>query len=260
MKLEVAHLPAEGRRRGSIVFLHGAWCWNWYWKPYFLPYFASQGYESVAFSLRGHGGSEGHALINTFSISDYARDLGAVVSTLDAPLIVGHSMGGFITQTYLTRHAARGAVLLASAAPKPVFFQLFKTMLSQPFSGIRSGTVQNGPSRNDDHEMLRRQMFSREPDDRSMDKYLGNIQAESYRAVTSLLTRGIRQPSAIKTPLLVIGAGQDRMVDPEAVALTGRVYRTQVVMFDEMSHMLMLEPRWKDVADEIIRFDTSLPR
>lgn len=260
MKLEVAHLPAEGPKRGSIVFLHGAWCWNWYWKPYFLPYFASQGYESVAFSLRGHGGSEGHALINTFSIRDYVRDLRAVVSTLDTPLIVGHSMGGFVTQAYLTRHAARGAVLLASAAPKPVFFQLFKTMLSQPFSVIRSGLMQNGPSGNDDHDMLRRQMFSREPDDRSMDKYLGNIQAESYRAVTSLLTRGIRQPAAIKTPLLVIGAGRDRMVDPEAVALTARVYRTQAVMFDEMSHMLMLEPRWKDVADEIIRFDASLQR
>jgi pimeloyl-ACP methyl ester carboxylesterase len=58
--------------------------------------------------------------------------------------------------------------------------------------------------------------------------------------------------------LLVIGAGQDRLVTPEAVALTGRIYKTEPVMFEEMSHMLMLEPRWRNVADAIMRFEEGL--
>jgi hypothetical protein len=51
-----------------------------------------------------------------------------------------------------------------------------------------------------------------------------------------------------------IGAGRDRLV-------TARVYKNDPVMFDEMSHMLMLmpEPRWREVPDEIIRFVISLP-
>lgn len=260
MKLAIARLPAEGTRRGSIVFLHGAWSWNWYWKPFFLPYFAARGYETVAPSLRGHGGSEGLADINSFSIGDYVRDLRSVVTTLDNPLIVGHSLGGFVTQAYLTRHAARGAVLLASAPPKPAYTQLFKMLLSRTFSAIRAGRTRTAPAAINNLNMLRRQMFSREPDDRSMDQYLGNIQAESSRAIASLLIRGIHQPSNIETPLKIIGAGRDRLVPPEALALTARVYRTPPVMFEDMSHMLMLEPRWQDVADEIIRFDTSLPR
>jgi pimeloyl-ACP methyl ester carboxylesterase len=173
---------------------------------------------------------------------------------------VGHSLGGFVTQAYLTRHDARGAVLLAAAAPRPVYAQLFKTMLSQPFSFIRAGLTQTVASSTSDVDTQRRQMFSREPDDRSMDQYLNNIQVESYRAVASMLTRGIRQASAIKTPLHVIGAGKDRLVSPDAVAITAQVYRTNAVMFDEMSHMLMLETRWRDVADEIIRFESSLPK
>ncbi len=260
MKLEIAHLPAAGARRGCIVLLHGAWCWNWYWKPFFMPYFAAQGYETVAFSLRGHGDSEGAALINGFSIGDYVRDLRSVVAGLDDPLIVGHSMGGFVTQAYLTRHTARGAVLLAAAAPRPVFAQLFKIMLAQPFNVIRAGLNQTVPSGTSDLDRLRLQMFSRDAGDRSMDKYLGNIQAESYRAIASMLTRGIRRPASITSPLLVIGAGQDRLVTPEAVALTGKIYKTTPVMFDEMSHMLMLEPRWRDVADEIIRFEQGIAR
>ena len=57
----------------------------------------------------------------------------------------------------------------------------------------------------------------------------------------------------------MIGAGRDRLVPPEAVALTARTYRTQPVMFDTMSHMLMLEPHWREVADTILRFEASLP-
>jgi pimeloyl-ACP methyl ester carboxylesterase len=259
MNLEIARLPAAGASRGSIVLLHGAWCWNWYWKPYFLPYFAAQGFETVAFSLRGHGGSEGHAQINSFSIGDYVRDLHAVVATLNAPLIVGHSMGGFITQAYLTRHGARGAVLLASAPPRPAYLQVCKTLLSQPCNALRARFAKTLPSGTSDRDQLRRQMFSREPDDRSMDPYLGNIQAESYRVIASMLLRGLRPAPNRTTPVLVIGAGRDRLVPPAAVTRTARAYRQRPVMFDEMSHMLMLEPRWRDVADAIIRFDSSLP-
>jgi pimeloyl-ACP methyl ester carboxylesterase len=249
MKLEIEHLPALGASRGCVVFLHGAWCWNWYWKPYFLPYFAAQGYDSVAFSLRGHGASEGHAQLNSFSIGDYVRDLRAVVETLENPLIVGHSMGGFITQAYLTQYAARGAVLLASAPPKTALAPLFKNLLA----GLASPKM-------GDLDMLRRQMFSREPDDRSMDAYLHNVQGESVRAAGSVILRGIKHPEHIKAPLLVIGGGRDKLVPPQSVALTARTYHTEAVMFEEMSHMLMLEPRWRDVADAIIRFETSLPK
>ncbi len=260
MKLEIDHLPAEGNKRGTFVLLHGAWCANWYWRPHFLPYFASQGFETIAFSLRGHGASEGVAQINSFSIGDYVRDLQSITDALENPLIIGHSMGGFITQAYLARqHKARAAVLLASAAPRPIFTHLVKLMAAQPMNIIRAGFAQSVPSASSNADTLRRTMFSREPDDRSMDLYLGNIQAESYRAIASMLTRGIPKPSSIKTPLLVIGAGRDRLVPPDAVALTARIYGTKPVMFDEMSHMLMLEPRWQDVADAIIRFDASLP-
>ncbi len=255
MRLEIETAPALGQRRGHIVLLHGAWCWNWYFKPYFLPYFAAHGFETTAFSLRGHGGSEGHAALNSFSIDDYVSDLRSVVQRIHRPVIVGHSMGGFVLQTYLTQAAARGAVLLASAPPRPMHGLLVKSLLAQPLNLLRSARPGSGFN----HDMLRQKMYSRGPEDISMDAYLQNVQPESTRVAASMLTRSIAHPEAIRTPVQVIGAGRDQMVPPEAVALTAKAYRTQPVMFDEMSHMLMLEPRWRDVADAILRFEASLP-
>jgi len=52
----------------------------------------------------------------------------------------------------------------------------------------------------------------------------------------------------------VIGAGTDRLVTPPAVHATARYYETRPVIFREMSHMLMLEPGWQEVADEIVGY------
>jgi pimeloyl-ACP methyl ester carboxylesterase len=151
-------------------------------------------------------------------------------------------------------------VLLASASPRPVFAQLFRNFLSQPFSMIKAGVTHGVATVAGDLDNLRYQMFSRGADDRSMDQYLEFVQAESYRAVASMLTRGIRDHAKITTPLLVLGAGRDHLVPPDAVAATAEAYKTMPVIYDEMSHMMMLEPRWREVADEIIKFEISLPR
>ena len=255
VELEIDTAPALGGRRGTFVFLHGAWCWNWYFKPFFLPYFAAHGFDVVAFSLRGHGASEGRAQLNGFSIDDYVEDLRSVVATVERPVVVGHSMGGFVLQTYLTQAPLRGAVLLASAPPRPMVGMFVKSLLAQPlhlFHAVRKGQDFN-------REMLRQKMFSRGPEDTSMDAHLDNVQPESTRVAASMITRRIANPETIRTPMQVIGAGRDRLVPPEAVALTARAYRTQPVMFDTMSHMLMLEPHWRDVANAILRFEASLP-
>lgn len=258
MNLEIAHMPASGTKHGTVVFLHGAGSWNWYWKPYFLPYFAAQGYDAVALSLRGHGKSEGRTRINEFTISDYVRDLRSVVTQYDHPLIVGHSMGGFVTQLYLTKYEARGAVLLAAAPPKPNYLTLAKVIVTQSVNLIKLSLSGVATGIGTDADVLRWQMFSRRADDRSMDQYLPNVQVESMKAISKLLTAPIKKAPQIKTPLLVLGAGRDQLIPPSSVATTGKIYGKKPVMFGEMSHMMMLEPGWQSVADHIIGFERGL--
>jgi len=259
MKLDVIVHPAAGARRGSVLFLHGAWCWNWYWAVHFLPYFAAKGYDGIAPSLRGHGASEGHADINGYSIGDYVQDLHETVQEFRPDTIVGHSMGGFITQAYFARHPVPAgghpqAVLLAAAPPRPQYGQLLKIAMAQPLNVLRASLQKTVPAGTANLPQLRESMFSRGPEDTSMDHYLGNIQAESYRAIAAMIGQGLRSRPAMPRRPMVIGAGADRLITPPAVHATARYYDTRPVIFRDMSHMLMLEPGWQEVADEIIAY------
>ena len=94
--------------------MHGAWHAAWCWE-YFLPYFAQQGYTAHALSLRGHGQSDGAARLRWYSVADSLADIMQVAQTLPAPpILIGHSLGGYMIQKYLERYDAPAAVLLAS--------------------------------------------------------------------------------------------------------------------------------------------------
>src|ERR1700735_3012442 len=94
-------------QRTPILFVHGANHEAWCWDEHFLDFFAGHGYRAVALSLRGHGGSPAKKPVNRCSIADYVDDLCSVVEGLPtAPILVGHSMGGFIVQKYLESRVA----------------------------------------------------------------------------------------------------------------------------------------------------------
>ena len=65
----------------------------------FLGFFAEKGYRAVAVSLRGHGGSAAPKRFRFCTLTDYIDDVESVVARLPVPpVLVGHSMGGFIVQ------------------------------------------------------------------------------------------------------------------------------------------------------------------
>ena len=48
---------SKPKSKTPIVFVHGAFTGAWCWNEHFLTWFADQGFETISFSLRGHGGS-----------------------------------------------------------------------------------------------------------------------------------------------------------------------------------------------------------
>jgi len=95
---------------------HGAWCWQ-HWQALF----AEWGWESHAFSLPGHAGSPVQRPNYFCTLDYYLRFLKAEVERLPRkPVLMGHSMGGALTQWYLKYVAddLPAAVLVASWAAK----------------------------------------------------------------------------------------------------------------------------------------------
>jgi pimeloyl-ACP methyl ester carboxylesterase len=111
MKLEtITRLPQTQTHATPLLFIHGMWHGAWCWDEFFLPFFAEHGYRAAALSLRGHAGSEGH--IRGSTIADYVADVEQVARTFEThPVLIGHSMGGFITQKYLETHNAPAAAI-----------------------------------------------------------------------------------------------------------------------------------------------------
>ena len=129
MKIEtITRTPKNQTHKTPLLFVHGMWHGAWCWDEFFLPYFADNGYHVTALSLRGHAGSEGKICGST--IANYVSDVEQVAKTFDTPpVVIGHSMGGFLTQKYLERNDAPAAVLLASNPHFglwPTFFRLIR--------------------------------------------------------------------------------------------------------------------------------------
>ena len=63
-----------------------------------------------------------------------------------------------------------------------------------------------------------------------------------------------RLPDAglVKAPMLVLGAQDDGMrIDGDALAVA-QTYQTEVEIFPDMGHVMMLEPGWQAVAERIV--------
>src|SRR3954471_1225490 len=102
-----------------LLFIHGAWHAAWCWDENFLSFFADKGYRALAVSLRGHGSSPTTKRLRDCSFADYLEDVTSVADSLPTrPVVIGHSMGGFIVQKYLESSSAPAAVLMASMPPR----------------------------------------------------------------------------------------------------------------------------------------------
>jgi len=97
----ITYLPEHRRFDTPILMQHGMWHGAWCWRLW-QELFAEWGWESHAFSLPGHAGSV-RMRPNYFCTLDYyLRFLKVEVERLPhKPVLMGHSMGGALTQRYL---------------------------------------------------------------------------------------------------------------------------------------------------------------
>ncbi|GAB4432365.1 MAG: alpha/beta hydrolase [Anaerolineales bacterium] len=255
MKLEIIHRFPQGEAKTTpLLFVHGKWHGAWCWDEHFLPYFAARGYDCTALSLRGHAGSEGRASLRWWSIADYVRDVEQVAVEFDAPpVVIGHSMGGFITQKFLERHPEiPAAVLLTSIPPTGLWPTTFMLMRQKPLIVLKVLTTFSLYPNIATPEQARWALFSEEMPDELVETYHRKMGDESFRAYLDELGLNLVHTQRIKTPLLVIGAENDAVIFPRMVKATARRYKTRAEIFPNMAHDVMLEAGWEKVAKRIL--------
>ncbi len=252
MRLEtITRLPQTQTHATPLLFIHGMWHGAWCWDEFFLPFFAEQGYRAAALSLRGHAGSEGK--IRGSTIADYVADVEQVARTFEThPVLIGHSMGGFITQKYLETHNAPAAVTLASSPHFGLWRGFGRVLRRDPRIVLKAFLTWNMRPVVETPTGARWAFFSENFPEADLLKYHAKMNDESFRMFLDLLGLNLAHPKKVKTPLLILGAEKDTVIAPRDVHDTARAYGVKGEIFPNMAHDMMLEAGWKSVAERIL--------
>ena len=253
MDLEIlSRHPAGAPRDAPLLFVHGAWHGAWCWAEHFLGFFAARGHAAHAVSLRGHGASAGRERLRATRIADYVADVAAVAASLPRPpVVIGHSMGGFVVQKYLEHHAAPGAVLLAPVPPRGVLGTTLRLARRHPLIFARVNLTLSLYALVATPALARECFFSAGLPDAQVNAHWERLQEESFRAFLDMLALDLPRPTPGRTPMLVLGAADDTIFTPAEVRATAVAWDAELEIFPRIAHDMMLEPLWLTVAERI---------
>ena len=239
-----------------LLFVHGAWHAAWCWEEHFLEFFADHGYRAMALSLRGHGQSPGRQRLRWTRIQDYADDVAAIAAQLPTPpVLVGHSMGGFVVQQYLERHTTAGAILVAPIPPRGALRVTRHFARHYPRVFVKVNVTMSLAPAVATPELARDLFFSASMPDVQVNSYQHRLQDESYRAYLDMLALDlVRTKRVNRVPILVLGAEHDAIVTQRQIRRAAALYGAEVEIFADMAHDMMLEPGWQAVAERMDRW------
>jgi pimeloyl-ACP methyl ester carboxylesterase len=264
--------PRERRYGTPLLLLHGAWHGAWCWRDA-MDDFAARGFEVHAISLRGHGESDKPRSLNLCGLWDYVRDLAAAVKGISPrPVVVGHSMGGYITQLYLTRAAANhatggrpdrrpalnaaplpGAVLLCSAPANGVLPFILRYARRHPLPCLRAVVTANLRHMVGTPDLARDAFFRDGTAPDRLERYTALLIAESLRVATEMSLTTFPDPGHNRSRVLVIAAERDRVFTLEEQRALAVAYGAELTIIPEAAHDLMLDPAWPQAAGAIER-------
>lgn len=263
--LEVLRCAPAAPRPGRppLLFVHGAYAGAWCWQEHFLPWFAAAGWDCHAPSLSGHGGSHRRDELDRCSIDDYVNDVVAVAATLPAPpVLIGHSMGGFVVQKYLERHPAPAAALLCAVPPQGLAGSAISMFFGRPGLLLDLNRLMSGGRVALDS--LRAALFAQPLAPADLLRYYRLAQPESHRAIWDMSLFNLPHVSRVLAglprggaDLLVLGTAHDAIIPPAQVEMTARSYGVAATILPDLGHGLMLEAGWRDAAQAILDWLTS---
>lgn len=236
-----------------LLFVHGAFAGAWCWDEHFLPFFADLGYSCHAINLPGRKDAPDHDRMHEYGIGDFTDSVLTAIDGLPRPpVLLGHSMGGFIAMRAALEREVAGAVLLSSVPPTGLAAPAVVLALSRPMLIWEIARVQSLGDSEATLEALRQAIFNTHVPEETSARLMPHFQAESHRAVIDLHTVMVPPLMGLRgKPVLVLGAMKDNLIPPSFVHGTAAFLGTHAHIFEGMGHAIMLEAHWKEAAETI---------
>ena len=229
--------------RPPILFLHGAFGGAEVWRRFIAPWFAARGHAVATPDLPGPGAPDRARLRDYVAAARRAADaLGG------APVVVGHSMVGFVAQHLAAERRLPGVVLAAAPGPAglaPAFWRL--AARPEVFAALTLAQAGLGPMLGP--EAARAALFTEETPADWIRSVAPSPAPESPLALADGMTWDLPLwPMAWGTPMLALCGDRDAFVPLSDLLAIQMSYGAEVAVLKGMAHGLPIDPRWKRLA------------
>lgn len=246
----------------TIVFIHGMYLTPITWREWELQY-QSLGYTtfSPAWPLHDLPIAEQNAThpntalaeLTLSEILQYYRDFIAALE--EKPILIGHSMGGLITQILLSEGIAAGGIAINSAPPQGVISAELNFLKANqphidPFLSVSKPTQLT-------FGQFQFGFVNNMPLEEQKNAYAKYAVPESRRVGRSTLTSAAKVDATIeRPPLLLISGGDDHTI-PASLSYSNFLKYgntpsvTDYKQFPERNHWTILQNDWELVAGYI---------
>lgn len=249
----------------NIVLVHGLWVTPRSWE-YWIPYYTEKGYNVTAPAYPGLE-VEVEALnadpspIAKLTIPGLVDHFSKVIEGLDSkPIIIGHSMGGFLTQKLLDRGYGVAGVAIDSVAPEGVVVpSLEQAKATAPIFNPLNLHKAVGFTEDQFHYAFANTL-SKEDSAKAYQRYHVPAPADFlWEGILANILPGHQSPyvnfaNDDRAPLLLIAGGEDHLMPPAVNEANFKKYSaskavTDFKLFVGRSHFTCGEPGWEAVAD-----------
>jgi len=247
----IVYTPKQRRHVTPILMqhgmFHGAWCWQW-WQPLF----AEWGWESVAVSLPGHGGSPTQRQIEICTLDYYLGFVKAEVDRLaQPPVLMGHSMGGALTQWYLKYCGdLSAAVLVAPWLSHSTMLDGPKVMSNDPWLPLLSSLAWSATPwvRNPQRAA---KLFITDGAIITPEELYDRLGPESQIVVLQHNPPFWAPPDDVRTPMLWLTGEKDAVISVQQATRSAEFYQADHIIVPEAGHNLMMEKSYRETAEKI---------
>ena len=207
-------------------------------------------------SLPGHGGSDSHERVRWIRTRKNVEAIANVIGRLPAaPVLIGHSVGGYVVQKYLEEQNVPAAGVLYSVPVTGMHKMVLRLAVGQPWQTLKLHLTRTPYAAFETPRLAREAFFSADMPAATIDRHFARLENESYVAGLEATFFNLPHPNKVlPIPMLILGADNDALFSRDEIEVTARAYKTQAEFFPNMAHSMMLEAGWQSVAERILKW------